>query len=128
MAFLNSWLYRFFSFPGLSVFSPEVAVAPVTAAESTVVGVPAAAEDADAAEGAEVSGAAAAEAGAAAAIPTCQFSFRLQLESNRKLALGDVRLSAFKDDAEAEVSASAASSSMNAANRLAFLSFCVASR
>ena len=37
-------------------------MAPVTAAESTVVEVPAAAEDADAAEGAEVSGAVAAEA------------------------------------------------------------------
>ena len=54
MAFLNSWLYRFFSFPGLRVFPQEVAVAPGTAAESTVVEVTAAAEDADAAEGAEV--------------------------------------------------------------------------
>ena len=75
---MNSWLYRFFSFFELcnKVLDPaaaaestvvelpaaaEDAVAPSPAAESAVVEVPAAAEDADAAEGAEVPGAAAAE-------------------------------------------------------------------
>ena len=102
----------------------ELAVVDVPAAESTVVDVPVAeaavAPDPEEAEGAEAPGAAAAEGDSAGTFG--QYGGRFYVISGQPATS---RFGLWEDAVALESAVS--SSSMNAANRLAFLSFCVAS-